>query len=126
MHGSPPKPDHTITLATHQLPSNTIHTMQEPKLFMIIERYRNGDSLPVYRRFREQGRLASEGLEYVNSLVTTDLGTCYQVMRTHDRSLLDAWIANWEDLVEFEVIPVVTSAEAAAMALAKENEHNRG
>ena len=126
MHGSPPEPDQTIILATHQPLSNTTHTMQEPKLYMIIERYRNGDSLPVYRRFREQGRLASEGLEYVNSWVTTDLGTCYQVMRTHDRSLLDAWIANWEDLVEFEVIPVVTSAEAAAMAVAKENEHNRG
>ena len=60
--------------------------MQEPQLYMVIERYRNGDSAPVYRRFREQGRLAPPGLEYVNSWVTTDLGTCYQIMRTADRA----------------------------------------
>lgn len=90
--------------------------MQEPQQYMVIERYRNGVSAPVYRRFREQGRLAAEGLEYVNSWVTSDLGTCYQIMRTADRALLDAWIAKWEDLVEFEVIPVMTSAEAAARA----------
>lgn len=98
--------------------------MKEPQLYMIIERYRNGDSIPVYRRFREHGRLASEGLEYVSSWVTPDLTTCYQVMCTPDPSLLDAWIANWEDLVEFEVVPVVTSAEAAARAVVKDDERN--
>ncbi len=81
--------------------------------YMIIERFRNGDPLPVYRRFRDQGRLAPDGLHYIDSCVTHDLTTCYQVMECEDRALLDTWMANWGDLVEFEVIPVITSAEAA-------------
>jgi len=81
---------------------------------MIVERFRNGDPTPVYRRFREQGRLAPDGLKYVSSWVTTDLATCFQVMECDDRKLIDALIARWSDLTEFEVIPVMTSAEAAA------------
>lgn len=83
---------------------------------MVIEHFRDGDPRPVYRRFREQGRLAPEGLAYVSSWVTTDLARCYQVMECDDRALLDAWIARWSDLVEFEVIEVITSQEAAARA----------
>jgi precorrin-3B methylase len=83
-------------------------------LYLVIERFRNGDPLPVYRRFRDHGRLAPEGLRYVASWVTGDSTTCYQVMEADDRALLDQWTSRWEDLVEFEVIPVVTSAEAAA------------
>ena len=83
-------------------------------LYMIIERFRDGDPVPVYRRFREKGRLAPEGVTYVNSWVTPDLTTCYQVMETEDRALLDQWLANWADLVNFEVHPVITSPEAAA------------
>jgi hypothetical protein len=82
--------------------------------FLVIERFRNGDPKPVYRRFRERGRLAPPGLEYVGSWVTTDLTTCYQVMQCADRALLDEWLSRWQDLVEFEVIPAMTSAEAAA------------
>jgi len=82
--------------------------------FFIVERFRGGDPAPVYRRFRDRGRLAPDGLRYVNSWVATDLTTCYQVMECDDRSLLDQWIANWSDIVEFEVTPVITSAEAAA------------
>lgn len=81
-------------------------------LYMIIERYRNNDPIPVYRRLQERGRMAPEGLLYISSWVTPDLTTCYQVMETADLSLLDAWMAAWSDLVEFEVIPIVTSAEA--------------
>lgn len=83
-------------------------------LFLVIERFRGGDPVPVYRRFREQGRLAPEGLTYVSSWVTEDLATCYQVMETAERALLDQWMAQWADLVEFEVIPVLTSPEASA------------
>jgi hypothetical protein len=86
-------------------------------LYMVIEHFRNRDALPVYRRFRERGRLAPDGLKYISSWVTDDLATCYQVMETDDRSLLDQWIASWSDLVAFDVIPVVTSAEASAAIL---------
>jgi len=82
--------------------------------YLVIEHFRNGDPLPVYRRFREQGRLASDGLRYVASWVTDDLKHCYQVMECDERALLDQWISRWSDLVEFEVHPVVSSAEAAA------------
>jgi hypothetical protein len=85
-------------------------------LYMVIERFRGGDAAPVYRRFREQGRLAPAGLHYVSSWVDESLATCYQVMETSDRSLLEEWMRRWEDLVEFEVHPVLTSAEAAARA----------
>jgi hypothetical protein len=84
-------------------------------LYLVIEEYRNGDPLPVYRRFRERGRLAPEGVRYVSSWVTADLARCYQIMECEDRRLLDEWISRWQDLVTFEVIPVVTSSEAQAM-----------
>lgn len=83
-------------------------------LYMIVEHFRGGDAAPVYARFRARGRLAPEGLRYVNSWVTEDLARCYQVMECDDASLLDAWMAAWSDLVQFEVHPVMTSAEAAA------------
>ncbi|MGH1364118.1 MAG: DUF3303 domain-containing protein [Calditrichia bacterium] len=83
-------------------------------LYMIIEHFRGGNAVPVYRRFRERGRLAPDGLNYVNSWVTKDLSKCYQVMECADESLLHEWIANWEDLVSFEVVPVITSAQAAS------------
>ena len=86
-------------------------------LFMIIERFRNQDAAPVYERFRAQGRLAPAGLTYVSSWVDTNLQVCFQVMETEERSLLDQWMANWDDLVDFEVIPVITSAEAASKFL---------
>jgi hypothetical protein len=83
-------------------------------LFMVLEHFRHPDAKPVYDRFRQRGRLAPEGLTYVASWVTSDLARCYQVMECDDRSLLDQWIAAWQDIVDFEVFPVITSAEAAA------------
>ena len=79
--------------------------------YLVIERFRNGDPVPVYRRFQERGRMAPPGLDYVGSWITEDLTTCYQVMACDDRALLDQWIANWQDIVDFEVLPVLTSAE---------------
>jgi Protein of unknown function (DUF3303) len=82
--------------------------------YMVIEHFRGGDALPVYRRFRDQGRLAPEGLTYVASWVTDDFRRCFQIMECEDRQLLVEWTARWEDLLEFEIIPVMTSAEAVA------------
>jgi hypothetical protein len=82
-------------------------------LFMVVEHFRNGEAAPVYRRFKERGRMAPAGLRYVSSWVDENLARCYQLMETADRALLDEWARNWEDLVEFEIHPVITSKEAA-------------
>ena len=82
-------------------------------LYMVIERFKGGDAVPVYRRFRERGRLAPQGLTYLSSWVDSRLERCYQLMETDDPRLLDDWIAQWSDIVDFEVYPVITSAEAA-------------
>ena len=82
-------------------------------LYMVVEHFKDGDALPVYRRFRERGRLAPEGLSYISSWVDETLRRCFQLMETDERGLLDEWIANWSDLVDFEVFPVMTSREAA-------------
>ena len=81
-------------------------------LYMIVERFKGGDPVPVYRRFRDRGRMAPPGLAYVSSWVTEDLARCYQVMECDDSRLLDEWMAAWSDLIEFEVIPVLTSPQA--------------
>ena len=83
-------------------------------LYMVIESFHDGDPRPVYTRFAERGRMAPEGLAYVSSWVTEDLRRCYQVMECADRALLDEWMSSWRDIVDFEVVPVVTSPEAAA------------
>jgi Domain of unknown function (DUF3303) len=87
--------------------------------YMIIERFRDGDPVPVYRRFRERGRLAPDGLRYVASWVTADLRQCFQVMECEDPRLLEEWTSRWSDVVEFEILPVLTSAEAADAVLAR-------
>lgn len=82
-------------------------------LYMVIEDFRDQNIKSVYQRFEDRGRLMPDGLEYVNSWVTEDLDRCFQVMQTNDPDLLQQWIDNWSDLVDFEIIPVMTSAEAA-------------
>jgi hypothetical protein len=81
---------------------------------MIVETFRGGDARPVYRRFRDEGRLAPDGLRYVGSWVTDDFRRCFQIMECDDAKLLAQWTARWDDLVEFEIVPVMTSAEAVA------------
>jgi Protein of unknown function (DUF3303) len=81
--------------------------------YMVIERFRDRDPLPVYRRFRDRGRMAPEGVQYLSSWVDDKFECCFQLMETADRALLDKWCANWSDIVEFEIFPVVTSMEAA-------------
>jgi len=83
-------------------------------VYMVVEQFKDGDAIPVYRRFRDRGRLAPEGLTYLTSWVEENLHRCFQLMDTNDRKLLDEWIANWSDIVEFEVFPVMTSKEAVA------------
>jgi len=85
-------------------------------LFMVLEKYREGAAPEVYRRARERGRLLPEGLHYVSSWVDLDVSRCFQLMETEDAALFDGWIREWADLVECEVVPVQSSAEAARSA----------
>ena len=78
---------------------------------MVVERFKNGDPEPVRQRFAQRGRMLPDGLEYVDSWIQTDGSVCYQLMRTDRRDLFDEWIGNWSDIVDFEVIPVMTSHE---------------
>jgi hypothetical protein len=82
-------------------------------LFMVIERFRSQDAKAVYRRFRDQGRLAPGGLTYVGSWVEAGCARCFQLMACDDARLLQRWAAAWQDLVELEVVPVVPGAETA-------------
>jgi hypothetical protein len=82
-------------------------------LFMVIERFRSREAAAaVYRRFEERGRMLPEGLRYLSSWVASDLGRCFQLMDCDDARLFDQWIGNWRDLVDFEIVPVVSSQEA--------------
>ena len=71
-------------------------------LYMIIERFKNRDPVPVYRKFRDKGRMAPEGLTYVSSWITEDMDRCYQVMECDDRRILDEWMTRWTDVTDFE------------------------
>ena len=85
-------------------------------LYMVIEQYLDGPG-PVYQRVAESGRMLPDGLAYLDSWVTADgMDGCFQLMETDDPSLLAAWTERWSDLAEFEIVPVITSAEAAARA----------
>jgi hypothetical protein len=86
---------------------------------MIVEHFKNQDPVPVYRRFRDHGRMAPDGVHYVSSWVDENLERCFQLMESEDRKDLDDWLANWSDIVEFEVYPVIPSAEAAARVSAR-------
>jgi hypothetical protein len=83
-------------------------------LYMVIERFKTPGALDVYRRAKLGGRSIPNGLEYVSSWVDLDFTRCWQLMKTDNVKLFDPWIAHWSDLVEFEIIPVQTSAEAMA------------
>ena len=82
-------------------------------LYMVIERFKDGNGAPVYKRFRERGRLLPPGLTYVSSWVEQGFGRCFQLMECDKAESLREWISQWDDLVDFEVAPVMTSAEAA-------------
>ena len=84
-------------------------------IYMVIEHFRAGSAPEVYRRFRERGRMAPEGLRYVTSWVDLEFERCFQVMEADDAALFKEWTANWDDLIDFEIVPVRTSAEAAAL-----------
>ena len=80
-------------------------------LYMVVERFKEGAAPAIYQRFREKGRMMPEGLEYVSSWIDHNLKTCWQVMETAEFVLIERWVDNWKDLMDFEIVPVRTSAE---------------
>ncbi len=86
-------------------------------LYMVIERFK--DAPAIYQRLREKGRMMPEGLGYVSSWIDLDFKVCWQLMQTEDFALFDLWIVNWNDLIDFEIVPVRTSTEAVELKNAK-------
>src|SRR4051812_16327689 len=81
-------------------------------LYMVIEHFRDGAAPEIYKRLSEKGRMMPDGLSYISSWIEPNFERCFQVMECEDRGTFDEWISNWDDLMEFEIIPVVTSADA--------------
>ena len=85
-------------------------------LFMVIERFRDADMVPIYARIREAGRMLPEGLEFVDSWVEPNFARCFQLMRCDDARKFQEWILQWRGYgIDFEIIPVVPSAETRAV-----------
>jgi hypothetical protein len=82
-------------------------------LFMVVEDFRRQDRKAIYRRARERGRMLPEGLSFIGSWVTADMSRCFQLMETDDVTLFQRWVAEWCDLGEFEIVPVVAGKETA-------------
>lgn len=87
-------------------------------LYMVVEQF-EAEPGEIYRRLAEKGRMMPAGLEYVSSWIDLDGRTCYQLMRTEDKSLFTHWIENWSDLMKFNIVPVRTSAETAQLCSEK-------
>jgi len=81
-------------------------------VYMIIERFHPGKGKTIYQRFAEKGRMLPEGVTYINSWINTELTVCYQVMEADTPGQLQEWTDQWKDLADFEVVPVISSAEA--------------
>lgn len=81
-------------------------------LFMIIERFRDNDMLPIYKQVRDGGRMLPEGLKYIGSWVEPNFSRCFQLMECDDLRLLQEWTLQWRGFgVTFEIVPVVSSQE---------------
>ncbi|MBI2681668.1 MAG: DUF3303 family protein [Acidobacteriales bacterium] len=78
-------------------------------LLMVIERFKNGDPLPVRDRFQSKGRMLPGGVTYISSWIDAANARCFQLMEADSAAALQPWIDRWADLVEFEVVPVQTS-----------------
>ena len=82
--------------------------------FMVVERFHNQDAKAIYRRLRERGRMMPEGLRFVSSYVAADFSRCFQLMECDDVTLFQRWVAEWNDLMSFEIVPVVSGKDTAA------------
>jgi Protein of unknown function (DUF3303) len=104
-----------VSAAELKIAGDTPATTEEAMLYMVVERFKEGAAPKIYERFREKGRMIPEGLEYISSWIDVDLKICYQLMQTENVALFDRWIENWSDLMDFEIVPVRTSAEVVQL-----------
>ena len=84
-------------------------------LFMVVERFKNRDAVSIYQRLRDRGRTLPDGLVYIDSWVEANFDRCFQLMECDDPRLLQQWVAEWGDLLEFEFVPVVPSGQTREM-----------
>jgi hypothetical protein len=89
----------------------------DPMQYMIIETFNPDKLIDLYKRFEEKGRMLPAGVLYINSWIDEKIRTCYQVMESDTRENLEKWISHWNDLADFEVIPVISSVEARGRVL---------
>ncbi len=87
--------------------------------YLIIETFHKGKVKALYQRFAEKGRMMPEGVEYINSWTDEAIEVCYQIMKSDSLEKLQEWVSYWSDLADFQIIPVLTSAEAKEKALKK-------
>ncbi len=80
-------------------------------LFMVIERFNNRDPLPIYQRLREGNASLPNGITYISSWIEPNFDRCFQVVECNDLRLIQEWVLLWRDLISFDVVPVVSSAE---------------
>ncbi len=80
-------------------------------LFMVIEHFKDGDLKAVGDRFKARGRMLPDGVTYHASWMEPSGVRCFQIMEAPTLAALNLWVARWNDLVDFEIIPVVASAE---------------
>ena len=85
--------------------------------YIIIERFHPGKIKSLYQRFDEKGRMMPDGVTYVNSWINEPVTVCYQLMEAASEELLREWIANWNDLADFEIVPVISSADVKKKVL---------
>lgn len=82
--------------------------------FMVIETFRNQNAKAIYRRLRDKGRALPDGVVFISSHVSADLGRCFQLLEASDVTALQRWVAEWSDLAQFEIVPVVAGSDTAA------------
>lgn len=90
--------------------------------YMVVERFKPDSAKAIYERVRERGRMLPSGLAYLDSWVSSSLDVCFQLMECEDEQLFEEWFSCWNDLTEFEVIPVVSSAQASTLAVSTSDE----
>ena len=93
-------------------------------LFMVIERFKGRDPVPIYARLRELDRALPEGLRYVESWVEANFDRCFQLMECDDALLFQKWVLQWRDLADFEIVPVSTSKTVRALFRAENGGHD--